>query len=95
VSGTPLTPVNNIKFRIPPRIFVKIKQGKLIHEKKHQDESRVRLHKNDVARMCKKRFVTMGSRRYVLEEGLTPVWPYECRVSTGWGYGEGQLYCVG
>jgi hypothetical protein len=45
--------------------------------------------------MCKKGDVTMGSRRYVLEEGLSPVWPYAGRVSTGWVYGEGQLDCGG
>ncbi len=39
--------------------------------------------------MCKKGDVTMGSRRYVLEEGSTPVWPYAGRVSTGTGYGGG------
>ncbi len=44
-------------------------QGKMIHEKKSKDESRVRLRLKDAARMCKKVDVTMGSRRYVLEEG--------------------------
>jgi hypothetical protein len=43
--------------------------------KKSKDESRVRLRLKDAARMCKKGDVTMGSRRYVLEESLTPVWP--------------------